>query len=142
MFYCEYIYVDSNFGRYVAVLWWHCGVLVMVFLLCLLVTSQFSLSTPTSGVGCSGDPVTLVCTHPVLPQEPEYIHADVSWRRDGTAISTLGLGRTNLNSTTTTLQFTITEDTTGNYTCFLVNAVRGGIDESNSVSVRPLSESL
>ena len=75
-----------------------------------------------------------MCTHPVLPQTPEYLNADVSWRRDGTAIST---GQTKLNSTTTTLQITITEDTVGNYTCFLVNAVRGGADESNSASVRP-----
>ena len=114
----------------------------MVFLLCLLVTSQLSLSISTSGVGCSGDQVTLVCTHPVLPQEPEYLQGDVTWRRDGRAIFTVGLGQTSLNSTTTRLQFTITEDTTGNYTCFLVNAVRGGADESNSVSVRPLGESL
>ena len=114
----------------------------MVFLLCLLVTSQLSLSTSTSGVGCSGDQVTLVCTHIVLPQEPEYLQADVTWRRDGRAISTSGLGRTNLNSTTTRLQFTITKDTIGNYTCFIVNAVRGGADESNSLSVRPLGELL
>ena len=116
------------------------GVLVMVFLLCSLATAQLSLSTPTDGVQCYGDPVTLVCTHPVLPQEPEYLQADVTWRRDGTAISTSGLGRTKLDSTTTRLQFTVTEDTTGNYTCFLVNLVQSRADESNSVSVRPLSE--
>ena len=115
---------------------------VMVFLLYPLATAQLSLSTPTGGVQCYGRPVTLVCTHPVLPQEPEHPQADVTWRRDGTAISTVGLGRTKLNSPTTRLQFTFTEDTTGNYTCFLVNAVRGGADESNSVSVRPLGESL
>ena len=114
----------------------------MVFLLCLLDTFQLFLSTHTSGVQCYGRPVTLVCTHPVLPQEPEYLQGEVGWIRDGTAVSTVGLGRTILNSTTTRLQFTITEDTTGNYTCFLVNAVRGGIEESNSASVRPLSESL
>ena len=81
-----------------------------------------------------------MCTHPVLPQEPEYLSGDIDWRRDGTAISTAGLGHAKLNSTTTRLQFTIDEDTVGNYTCFLVNAVRGGTDESNSVSVRPLGE--
>ena len=80
-----------------------------------------------------------MCTHPVLPQEPEYPQGDVIWRRDGTAISTTGLAN-KTNSTTTTLQFTITEDTFGNYTCFLVNAIRGGIVESNSVSVRPCGE--
>ena len=95
----------------------------MVFLLCSLATAQLSLSTSTGGVQCSGDPVTLVCTHPVLPQEPEYPQADVSWRRDGTVISTVGLGQTQTNSTATTLQFTITEGNTGNYTCFLVNLV-------------------
>ena len=102
-------------------------------------TAQLSLS-PVTGVQCYGDPVTLVCTHPVLPQKPEFIHADVTWMRDGTAISTVGLGRTNLNTTTTRLQFTITEDTIGNYTCFLSNNVRGGIVESNSVSVQPRGE--
>ena len=81
-----------------------------------------------------------MCIHPVLPQEPEYLQADVNWRRDGTAISTVGLGLAKHNSTTTRLQFTITEDTVGNYTCLLVNAVRGGIVESNSVSVRPRGE--
>ena len=123
-------------------------VLVKVFLLCSLATAQLSLSTPTGGVRCYGDQVTLVCTHPVLPQGSDYPQGDVSWRRDGTPISAVGLGRTTItliiivNSTTTRLQFTITEDTTGKYTCFLVNAVQGGIIESNSVSVRPLSESL
>ena len=105
----------------------------------LLATAQLFLTTPTDGVQCYGDPVTLVCTHPELPQEPKYVHADVSWRRDGTAISTAGMAN-KTNSTTTTLQFTITEDTIGNYTCFLTNAVRGSIVESNSVSVRPLGE--
>ena len=81
-----------------------------------------------------------MCTHPVLPKEPEYLQADVIWRRDGIILSIIGLQPTELNSTTTRLQFTITEDTVGNYTCFLVNVVRGGIDESNSVSVRPLGE--
>ena len=104
-----------------------------------LATAQLSLSTPTD-VQCYGDPVTLVCTHPVLPQVPEYLQADVTWMRDGTPISTEGLGQIKLNSTTTRLQFTISEDTVGNYTCFLVNAVRGGINESNSASVRPLGE--
>ena len=117
------------------------GVLVMVFLLCSLATAQLSLSTSTGGVWCSGDPVTLVCTHPVLPQEPEYPRADVSWRRDGWAIPTVGLGQTKPNSTATTLQFTVTEGNTGNYTCFLVNLVQSRADESNSVSVRPLGES-
>ena len=80
-----------------------------------------------------------MCTHPVLPQEPEYPQGDVGWRRDGTVISTTGLAN-KTNSTTTYLQFTIAEDTTGNYTCLLVNAVRGGIVESNSVPVRPRGE--
>ena len=81
-----------------------------------------------------------MCTHPLLPQEPEYLRGDVGWRRDGRGIDTVGLGRTNPNSTTTQLQFTITEDTIGNYTCFLVNLVRSRADESNSVSVRPLGK--
>ena len=83
-----------------------------------------------------------MCTHPVLPQEPEYLSGDVDWRRDSRAIPVGGLGLAEPNSTTTSLQFTITEDTIGNYTCFLTNAVRGGILESNSVSVRPPGESL
>ena len=81
-----------------------------------------------------------MCTHPVLPQEPEYRSGDVDWSRDGRGIPVGGLGLSELNSTTTRLQFTITEDTIGNYTCFITNAVRGGINESNSVSVRPLGE--
>ena len=83
-----------------------------------------------------------MCTHPVLPQEPEYPQGDVGWSRDGRAIPIGGLGLSAPNSTTTSLQFTITEDTNGNYTCFVVNAVQGGIHESNSVSVRPPGESL
>ena len=81
-----------------------------------------------------------MCTHPVLPQEPEYLQADVGWRRHGTVISTTGLGQTKPNSITTRLQFTINENTTGNYTCFLVNLVQSRADESNSVSVRPRGE--
>ena len=83
-----------------------------------------------------------MCTHPVLPQEPEYPRGDVGWRRDGRGIPVGGLGLSEPNPTTTTLQFTITEDTIGNYTCFLTNAVRGGIVESNGVSVRPRGECI
>ena len=117
-------------------------VTVVAFLRSSLGTAQLSLSTPTGGVGCSGDQVILVCTHPVLPQEPEYLQTEASWRRDGKAISSVGLGRSNPSPTTTRLRFAITEDTTGNYTCFLVNLVQSRTDESNSISVRPLSESL
>ena len=81
-----------------------------------------------------------MCTHPVLPQRPQYVSGDVDWMRNNEGIPVGGLGLSEPNSTTTTLQFTITEDTVGNYTCFLVNAVRGGIVESNSVSVRPRGE--
>ena len=81
-----------------------------------------------------------MCTHPVLPQEPEYLNADVDWRRDGRGIPVGGLGLSEHNSTTTRLQFTITENTTGNYTCFITNVVRGGTNESNSVPVRPRGE--
>ena len=83
-----------------------------------------------------------MCTHPVLPQEPEYLQADVGWRRDGRGIRTSdsGFQISTGNSTTTRLQFTINENTTGNYTCFLVNLVQSRTDESNSVSVRPLGE--
>ena len=105
--------------------------------LSIIATAGLSLSTPTGGAQCYGYPVTLACTHPVLPHEPEFPQADVTWRRDGGAISTIGLGRSKLNSTNTILQFTITEDTIGNYTCFLVNSAQGGINKSNSVSVRP-----
>ena len=108
----------------------------------IIATTGLSLSTPTGGAQCYSDPVTLVCTHPVLPQEPEFPQADVTWRRDGRAISTIGLGRSKLNSTNTILQFNITEDTIGKYTCFLVNSAQGGINKSNSVSVRPPGESL
>ena len=78
----------------------------------------------------------------MLPQEPEYHSGDVDWSRDGRGLRTSdsGFQASTANSTTTYLQFTITENTTGNYTCFLVNAVRGGRDESNRVSVRPLGE--
>ena len=78
----------------------------------------------------------------MLPQEPEYLQADVSWRRDGRGVRTSvsGFQTSTVNSTTTTLQFTITEDTAGNYTCFLFNFVQGDIVESNSVSVRPRGE--
>ena len=78
-----------------------------------------------------------MCTHPVLPQEPVYLRGDVGWRRDGRGIPVGGLRLSEHNSTTTTLQFTITENTVGNYTCFLVNLVRSRADESNSVPVRP-----
>ena len=104
-----------------------------------LATAQLSLSTPTDDQ-CYGRPVTLVCIHPVLPQEPHYLQTEVSWRRDGKPISAVNLGRSNPSPTTTRLLFPITENTTGNYTCFLVNAVQGGTNESNSVSVRPLGE--
>ena len=114
-------------------------VYILIPILSILATAQLSLSTPT-GIQCYGDPVTLVCTHPVLPQEPEYSQAEVNWKRDGRSISAVSLGRSNPSLTTTRLQFTITEATVGNYTCFLVNAVRGGINESNSVSVRPRGE--
>ena len=83
-----------------------------------------------------------MCTHPVLPQVPKYMRADVSWRRDGTAISTAGMANkaNKTNSTTTTLQITIAEDTVRNYTCFLFNNEQRSIVESNSVSVRPRGE--
>ena len=105
--------------------------------LTIIATAGLSLSTSTGGAQCYGYPATLVCTHPVLPREPEFPQPDVNWRRNGLAISTIGLGRSKFNSTNTRLQFTITEDTIGNYTCFLVNPVQGGINKSNSVSVRP-----
>ena len=111
----------------------------------ILVTAGLSLSTPTGGTQCYGDTVILVCTHPVLPHEPEFPQADVGWRRDGGTISytcTIGLGRSKLNSTNTRLEFPITEDTIGKYTCFLVNSAQGGINKSNSVSVRPPGEPL
>ena len=78
--------------------------------------------------------------HPVLPHEPEFLQGDVGWRRDGGAISSIGLGRSKVNSTNTKLEFAVTEDTIGNYTCFLVNSAQGGINKSNSVSVRPPGE--
>ena len=81
-----------------------------------------------------------MCTHPVLPQEPVYLSGDVDWRRDGRGIPVGGLGLSEPNSTTTTLQFSITNDTVGNYTCFLSNNARGGIVESNIVPVRPPGE--
>ena len=81
-----------------------------------------------------------MCTHPVLPQRPEYLSGDVDWRRDGRGIPVGGLGLAEPNSTTTTLQFTITEDTVGNYTCFITNVVRGSVVESNIVPVRPRGE--
>ena len=112
---------------------------LLILTLSIIATAQLSLSKPTD-VQCYGDPVTLVCTHPVLPQEPEYLSGQVGWRRDSRGISVRGLGLAEPNSTTTTLQFTITEDTIGNYTCFLTNAVRGGIVESNGVPVRPRGE--
>ena len=122
----------------------YCGYTVNIVIavsvsLSSLATAQLSISTLTDGVQCFGDPAALVCTHPVLPQVPKYMHADVSWRRDGTAISTTGLAN-KTNSTTTYLHFTIAEDTVGNYTCFLSNNVQGGIVESNSVSVQQLGE--
>ena len=85
-----------------------------------------------------------MCTHPVLPHEPEFPQADVGWRRDGGAISTytIGLGRSKLNSTNTRLEFAPTKNTIGKYTCFLVNSAQGGINKSNSVSVRPPGEPL
>ena len=104
----------------------------------IIVTTRLFL---TGGAQCYGDTVTLVCEHPVLPHEPEFPQADVGWRRDGGAISTVGLGLSTPNSTITRLQFTITEDSIGNYTCFLVNIARGELEESNSVSVtRPPGE--
>lgn len=112
-----------------------------ILVYCVLeATAQLSLST-TGGVQCYGEQVILLCAHPVLPREPEYLNGEVSWRRDGRAINVVGLGRTNPNSTSTKLNFTITNSTVGNYTCFLVNAVRGGVDESNTATVRPPGES-
>ena len=102
--------------------------------------AQLSLSTLTDDVQCYGDLVTLACIHPELPQFPEYLQPDIDLRRDGRGISTDGLGKTKLSTNTTILNFTITQETVGNYTCFLVDAVRGGIVESNIVTVRPLGE--
>jgi hypothetical protein len=83
-----------------------------------------------------------LCTHPVLPQEPEFHQGEVNWRRDGVnIISVDDFGhRKLLNSTTTKLEFPITENTTGNYTCFVQNSVQGEVNESNTVTVGPSGE--
>ena len=117
---------------------------LQLFLFIPIATARLSLSTPTGGVQCYGDPVTLVCTHPVLPNDTVYQTPDVSWRRNGGGVRTSNSGfqTSTVNSTTTKVQFTITRRTAGNYVCFLVKAGQGGIVKSNRVSVRMLGESL
>ena len=77
------------------------------------------------------------CEHLNIPQEPEYPQADVYWNKNNYPISVDGLGRKKVNSTITVLNFTITPQTVGNYSCFLVNAAkRGIIVESDNVTIR------
>ena len=101
-----------------------------------------SLSILTDGAHCYGSRVVLLCTHPLLLDHPVYQEAEVSWRRNGTAFSAVGLGRTNPSNKATSLNFSITGNVVGDYACFLVNPdAPNGTDESNNVTVRPVGES-
>ena len=104
----------------------------------------------TPGEQCFGSRVTLLCTYPDPLADPvKYYPQDITWAEDGTTIdftdpsSSARFTPNRLNSTASTLSFTVTEedhrDRVITFTCFLVlnNASR---DESNVVIFNALGK--
>ena len=72
--------------------------------------------TVTSGEQCFGSRVTLLCTHPdPLADSVKYFPQDITWDVDGRTISFSASSNARftlnrLNSTASTLSFTVTEE--------------------------------
>ena len=107
----------------------------------------------TSGEQCFGSRVTLLCTHPDPLADPvKYVPQLIAWAKDGTAIdftdpsSSARFTPTRLNSTASTLSFTVTEedhrDRVITCTCFLLNNANRDREESNVVTIDTLGECI
>ena len=107
--------------------------------------------TMTSGEQCFGSRVTLLCTHPdPFADSVKYIQQTINWAEDGTVIDfTDPSGKrftpTRLNSTASTLSFTVTEedyrDREITYACFLVlNNANRDREESKAITMDALGE--
>ena len=105
----------------------------------------------TSGDQCFGSRVTLLCTHPDPFADPvKYFPIPIVWVEDGIAIdftdpSSARFTVTRLNSTASTLSFTVTEedhrDRVFTCSCFLVlNNANRSREESNIVAIDALGE--
>ena len=106
----------------------------------------------TSGDQCFGSRVTLLCTHPDPFADPvKYVPRTVEWVENGTTIdfgdpsSSARFTVNRLNSTASTLSFTVTEedhrDRVITCTCFLVlNSANRDHEESNVVTMDALGE--
>ena len=98
---------------------------------------------------CFGSRVTLLCTHPDPLADPvKFFPQLIAWVEDGTTIdfsdpSNTRFTPTRVNSTSSTLSFTVTEedhrDRVINYSCFLV-LVNASRDESNVVMFNALGK--
>ena len=110
------------------------------------VAQQDVVLTMMSGEQCFGSRVTLLCTHPnPLADSVKYFPLLINWAEDGTTIdfgdpSSVRFTATRLNSTATTLSFTVTEDRVINYTCFLVLQANRSREESNVVTIDALGK--
>ena len=101
-----------------------------------------------SGEQCFGSRVTLLCRHPdPLADSVKYIPKLIDWAEDGRPInqSSSRFTLTRLNSTASTLSFTVTEEHYGyraiTCTCFLVrNNANRDHEESNVVTMDALGE--
>ena len=108
----------------------------------------------TSGEQCFGSRVTLLCTHPDPFADPvKYIPRTVEWAENGATIdfgdpsSSARFTPTRLNSTASTLSFTVTEedhrDRVITCTCFLVlNNANRDLAESENVTIDALGECM
>ena len=106
----------------------------------------------TSGDQCYGSRVTLFCTHPdPFADAVKYVPRTVEWAENGTTIdfgdpsSSARFTVNRLNSTTSTLSFTVTEedhrDRVITCTCFLVlNNANRSHEESNVVTMDALGD--
>ena len=121
------------------------------FALLCVSAQQNGVFTITSSDQCFGSRVTLLCTHPDPFADPvKYLPQPITWAEDGTAIdftdpSSARFTPTRLNSTASTLSFTVTEedhrDRVITYTCFLVlNNANHDRDESVSLIIDPPGE--
>ena len=105
----------------------------------------------TSGDQCFGSRVTLLCTHPdPFADSVKYLPQLIAWAENGTTIdftdpSIARFTPTRVNSTASTLSFTVTEedhrDRVITCTCFLVlNNANRDCDESNVVTIDALGK--
>ena len=108
-----------------------------------MLAQQGVVLTMTSGDQCFGSRVTLLCTHPDPLADPvKYFPQAITWAEDDTPIdaSSARVTLTRLNSTASSLSFTVTEedhrDRVITCTCFLVlNNANRDRDESNVVTI-------